>query len=49
MERMTNFPGLVRRGSMYYVRVRVPRDLRGALKCAELKQSLGTKEAKDAR
>jgi integrase len=49
MERMKNFPGLVRRGSVYYVRVRVPRDLIGVLKCAELKQTLGTRDVKEAR
>ena len=46
---MINFPGLVRRGSVYYVRVRVPRDLLGALKKDELKQSLGTKDLREAR
>jgi hypothetical protein len=31
------------------VRIRVPWDLRGVLKCAELKQTLGTRELKEAR
>lgn len=46
---MKNFPGLVRRGSVYYVRLRVPPDLLAVLKRSELKQSLGTKDIKEAR
>ena len=47
---MRNFPGLVRRDSgVYYVRTRVPQDLIGVLKRRELKQSLQTKDLREAR
>lgn len=46
---MRNFPGLVRRGSVYYVRRRVPLDLIAVLKRRELKQSLDTKNLGEAR
>src|SRR5688572_11147967 len=49
MELMRNFPGLVKRGGVYYVRVRVPNDLRNVLGRRELKQSLQTKSVTEAR
>ncbi len=46
---MKNLPGLVRRGSTYYVRLKVPRHLVTVLKRRELKRSLATKDLREAK
>ena len=39
---------LLRRGSQYYVNVRVPKDLRGLLKKSHIRKSLGTSDSREA-
>jgi hypothetical protein len=48
MEDMSNYPGLQRRNGMFYVRLKVPANVRHGIRKREVVRSLGTHDFKKA-